>query len=1212
MAISSAPLNGSGLGEAFRHNAAATSTAFTLAAAPTSGDTLLICAANGDSSNHITSIVQTGVTWTLVSRANALKNVEVWKGVVGSSPAAGFTVNSVLNGSADNIRLNVSRWQGQPEVLDISASSSSATDTATINSGNITPTAGKEMVLLAVARSHLGGISAPSNSFTALTSGSTGFGFAYRKIASTSGSYSTSWTQTSGIYEACIVAIKAPVAGNALPVATITTPADNSTNVPTGTSVSFAGTGSDTEDGALTGASLVWTSNLDGQIGVGTGFSKSNLSVGTHTITLTATDSAGQTGTDTVQVTISSPTGTIYSRTVSYTTTTGTPVNNAGYKIFIPANYDSSVKHPTILVLGGSGQRGTDNTSQMTDGLATRVQAELATWPTITIFPQWPASGTNGGREWAYPLIAAVQAAVEAEWNIDTGRRYLTGFSLGAFVGFEYLFQQPSMFAACLFGEGYINQASLALTTTVSPATNRHAADLVAGACTPLPVHHYLSDGDTTTGMQSGSLDTKAAFEAVDPNYLFVQLNGLSHTAAYAAMYADDAAFTWLLSQGTKVTPPLEFDTTRRDSDFSGAVWNVSTGTQFNTALAGAVDGDRIEIALGAVIDGQWTLRNRGTSGWVEIRSALSTAALDAACPQNTRMTPTIAASLNLATLRGNQTNGGIISAFGAAGYRITALNVTHANVNCNGLIRLGNTALTQDSQICSRMGVDRCVLTGSINFSIVRGVQMGCSYSFVKDSWITDMYNSNSDSQAIGIFGVVGPYLIQNNYMEGWSEGFIVGGSESGLAGTNLNSVPSDVVVRGNYITRNPTYKGTGGLAWNHKNGGEFKSCRRGLQENNIIQYTWKEGQTGMACSIKSDNTQQQTSRPLAGSQDIEVRNNWFKNVGCALSIAANPDNMANINKVHRVYVHDNLFEHVNESPYTSDGKQILLSGALAEIYIEHNTIVNSGASGITVYVPSSKQSIGTVQMRSNLFQHGTLGAKADGVSEGTASLDGAYGDDLVWDKMVLVGLSNVSSYPAGTLACANEAAVGYADLAGGDYSLASGSPFKGGAHDGGDIGISNWSVFQANIAGASSGVISDPVTPIATSISFTTQPSDGLNGAVLATQPAGKVLDQFGVLMSSYNGTITLTGTGAAVAAGGTVTVSNGLWQATGVTMDAQATTAFTITASAPGLLSATSISKTLTVVTSVPTNTIPKFLPSDTIAKVGKTLIQLWLLS
>jgi hypothetical protein len=57
-----------------------------------------------------------------------------------------------------------------------------------------------------------------------------------------------------------------------------------------------------TEDGNLT-SSLVWTSNLAGQIGIGGSFS-AVLSDGTHTITASVTDSGGLTGSDSVTITV--------------------------------------------------------------------------------------------------------------------------------------------------------------------------------------------------------------------------------------------------------------------------------------------------------------------------------------------------------------------------------------------------------------------------------------------------------------------------------------------------------------------------------------------------------------------------------------------------------------------------------------------------------------------------------------------------------------------------------------------------------------------------------------------------------------------------------------------------------------------------------------------------------------------------------------------
>ena len=86
------------------------------------------------------------------------------------------------------------------------------------------------------------------------------------------------------------------------PVAKINHPGDGETRSAS-TAVPFVGVARDKEDGALTGASLVWTSSLDGQIGTGGSFSKI-LSVGVHTITLTATDANANTATSSIALTI--------------------------------------------------------------------------------------------------------------------------------------------------------------------------------------------------------------------------------------------------------------------------------------------------------------------------------------------------------------------------------------------------------------------------------------------------------------------------------------------------------------------------------------------------------------------------------------------------------------------------------------------------------------------------------------------------------------------------------------------------------------------------------------------------------------------------------------------------------------------------------------------------------------------------------------------
>jgi hypothetical protein len=85
------------------------------------------------------------------------------------------------------------------------------------------------------------------------------------------------------------------------PIITITGPVDG-TFFASGESIALAGSASDPEDGDLT-SSLVWTSDLDGQIGAG-GSTSVLLSNGTHTITASVIDSRSLTGSTSVTITI--------------------------------------------------------------------------------------------------------------------------------------------------------------------------------------------------------------------------------------------------------------------------------------------------------------------------------------------------------------------------------------------------------------------------------------------------------------------------------------------------------------------------------------------------------------------------------------------------------------------------------------------------------------------------------------------------------------------------------------------------------------------------------------------------------------------------------------------------------------------------------------------------------------------------------------------
>lgn len=95
-----------------------------------------------------------------------------------------------------------------------------------------------------------------------------------------------------------------PDVADQLPTAQINHPSDGETRQLSDGAFPFAGVASDPQDGQLSGASMVWTSSLDGQIGTGESFDAALDTAGIHEITLTATDSDGYAATDTIEITM--------------------------------------------------------------------------------------------------------------------------------------------------------------------------------------------------------------------------------------------------------------------------------------------------------------------------------------------------------------------------------------------------------------------------------------------------------------------------------------------------------------------------------------------------------------------------------------------------------------------------------------------------------------------------------------------------------------------------------------------------------------------------------------------------------------------------------------------------------------------------------------------------------------------------------------------
>ncbi|MEY4182801.1 MAG: hypothetical protein RLZZ217_1427 [Planctomycetota bacterium] len=156
-----------------------------------------------------------------------------------------------------------------------------------------------------------------------------------------------------------VVDIAAAIAGgggggtNTAPTVAISSPTSGG-SFTAGAAITFTGTATDTQDGSLT-ASMTWSSSLQGTIGTGATFTRTDLIAGTHVITARATDSGSLQG----------------SASVTITVTSGGSVPAA------PSGLVVTVSGTTVTV------RWTDNSSNETGFTVRRQQRVGSTWTTV-------------------------------------------------------------------------------------------------------------------------------------------------------------------------------------------------------------------------------------------------------------------------------------------------------------------------------------------------------------------------------------------------------------------------------------------------------------------------------------------------------------------------------------------------------------------------------------------------------------------------------------------------------------------------------------------------------------------------------------------------------------------------------------------------------------------------------------------------------------
>lgn len=275
--------------------------------ANTPGNLLIAMVASDTVTDTVTALTDTlGNTWV---RATTPFDVPLKGTILGIYYAknclGGANTVSVTCATGAATTLQIAEYSGADTTSPFDVGAGATANSSTPNSGSATTTAAGDLAI-GFCLNPRSALTAGTGYTTRQTNVFNNYVSFEDKILGAAGSVVADGTiSTGGQWGMQLATFKAAAGGNTPPVATITAPT-NGSSFTSGSTVTFTGTGTDTQDGTLPGSSLAWSSSLDGALGTGTSLGVSTLSLGTHTITLTATDSGSLTGTATITVTITS------------------------------------------------------------------------------------------------------------------------------------------------------------------------------------------------------------------------------------------------------------------------------------------------------------------------------------------------------------------------------------------------------------------------------------------------------------------------------------------------------------------------------------------------------------------------------------------------------------------------------------------------------------------------------------------------------------------------------------------------------------------------------------------------------------------------------------------------------------------------------------------------------------------------------------------
>jgi hypothetical protein len=456
----------------------------------------------------------------------------------------------------------------------------------------------------------------------------------------------------------------------------------------------------------------------------------------------------------------------------------------------------------------------------------------------------------------------------------------------------------------------------------------------------------------------------------------------------------------------------------------SGSTIVVNAGDSLQAALDRAQPGQTVQLQAGAQFDGNFVLPQKTGTSYIVVRTSTPDAQLPG---------PTTRVDLSheplLATLRAPNTIPALRTAAGAHHWRLIGLRFIGAGAG--DLIALGDPLQTDRTQIPTDLVLDRVMLRGDATTGRKRGIALNSANTIVRNSYIGGIRLSGQETQAIAGWNGPGPFVIENNYLEGAGMGILFGGAEP----TIDQLIPSDIIIRRNHITRPVSWRTS---PWVIKNLLELKNARNVSIEGNLLENNWEGGQSGFA--VVFTVRAQGPRAPWSTIEHVRFENNVVRHSGSGVNILgmddANPSGQA-----RDILIRNNLFTDINHVTWGGSGIFMQIGDEPADLHVEHNTVMHTG-NIISVYggtVTAPRPATG-FRFASNIVKHNNYGIFGNNLGTGNPAIAVYFPQSVIIGNAIAGGTASL--YPAGNVFPTVDTLMAqFENPAADDYRLRSGS---------------------------------------------------------------------------------------------------------------------------------------------------------------------------